>query len=153
MQNDPDDLADQHRRFAVDANNAAWELLGADELDAEQGEDLVRRVYAAAYHWARATGRGPENEARAEYMIAKAQWKLGRAELARHHAERCLAATTAAGLTDFDLAYAYEINARALALAGHDVESAAAWATAKAVSIADPEDRALVEADFADATD
>ena len=53
----------------------------------------MRRVYAAAYHWARAAGRGPENEARAEYMIAKAHWRLGRAEAALHHARRCLAVT------------------------------------------------------------
>ena len=75
-----------------------------------------------------------------------------RTEAARHHAERCLAATTAAGLADFDLAYAHEVNARALALAGRHAESAAAWVAAKAVFIADPEDRAVVEADFADAS-
>ena len=53
-------------------------------------------------------------------MIAKAQAKLGRTGAALHHAERCLAATTAAGLADFDLAYAHEVRARALTLAGRD---------------------------------
>lgn len=154
MSTAPDDVTEagtQHRAFGVEANNSAWELLGRDELSEDQGEDLLRRVYAAAYHWARATPRGPENEARAEYMIAKAHWKLGRAQDALHHAERCLAATTAAGLADFDLAYAHEARARALALAGRDGESAAAWAAARAVPIADDEDRAILEADFADA--
>lgn len=147
---DVDDPA-AHRGFAVAANNSAWELLGADELTEDQGEDLLRRVYASAYHWARAEGRGPENEARAEYMIAKAHWKLGQTEPALRHADRCLAATTAAGLADFDLAYAHEVSARALGLAGRDAEAAEAWAAAKAVPIADDEDRAILEADFSDA--
>ena len=49
---------EMHRRFAIEANNAAWELIGRDDLDADEAEDLMRRVYAAAYHWARAAGRG-----------------------------------------------------------------------------------------------
>lgn len=140
-----------HRAFAVAANNAAFELLGADQLSDDEGEDLLRRVYAAAYHWARAEGRAPVNEVRAEYMIAKAHWKLGQVEPALHHAERCLRLTTDAELGDFDLAYAHEVNARALALAGREDEAAAAWSSAKAVPIADDEDRAILEADFADA--
>ena len=105
-----------HRRFAIEANNAAWELIGRDDLDAAEAEDLMRRVYAAAYHWARAARRGPENEARAEYMIAKANWRLDRGEAALHHARRCLAATETAGLADYDLAYAHEVMTRALLL-------------------------------------
>ena len=148
---EPEDVdGEAHRRFAVEANNAAWELLGRDDLDAEEAEDLVRRVYAAAYHWARAARRGPENEARAEYMIAKAQWRLGRGEAALHHARRCLAATEAAGLVDFDLAYAHEVTARALLLVGRTDDAAVAWAAATSVPIADAEDKEIVDADFAD---
>jgi hypothetical protein len=139
-----------HRRFAVEANDAAWELIGRDDLDADEAEDLMRRVYAAAYHWARAARRGPENEARAEYMIAKANWRLGRGDAALHHARRCLAATSAAGLTDFDLAYAHEVMTRALLLVGRTDEAATSWAAARTVPIADAEDEEIVDADFAD---
>ena len=55
------------------------------------------------------------------------------------------------GLGDFDLAYAHELRARSLAGLGRDAEALQAWAAALAVEIADPEDRAIVEADFADA--
>ena len=149
----PDDVdGEMHRRFAVEANNAAWELLARDDLDGDEAEDLMRRVYAAAYHWARAARRGPENEARAEYMIAKANWRLGRGEAALHHARRCLAATEAAGLVDFDLAYAHEALTRALLLLGRTDEAAAAWAAATSVPIADAEDKEILDADFADVT-
>lgn len=55
------------------------------------------------------------------------------------------------GLADFDLAYAHELRARALAALGRQTESAAEWAAARSVPVADPEDRAIVDADFADA--
>ena len=48
MGDDAEDLATEHRRFAIDANNSAWELLGAETLSEDEGEDLLRRVYAAA---------------------------------------------------------------------------------------------------------
>jgi uncharacterized protein YndB with AHSA1/START domain len=52
---------------------------------------------------------------------------------------------------DFDLAYAHEARARALGALGDTEASLAEWAIAKAVPVVDPEDREIVEADFADA--
>lgn len=138
-----------HRAQAIAANTATWDLLGRDDLCAEQQEDLVQRVYASAYHWARAAGRGPQNAPRAEYLIAMVQLKIGRPELGLHHAERCAALTAAAGLTDFDLAYAHEVRARALKAVGRTAEAEAEWSAALAVPVADPEDRQIVEQDFA----
>lgn len=139
-----------HRTLAMEANNAAWELLGRGSLDEDEADELLRRAYASAYHWSLAAGRGPEHEARGEYLIAKAHWTVGRAEGALHHARRCLATTEAAGLGDFDLAYAHEAMARALKLAGRTDEAAAEWSRATSVPIADAEDKEIVEADFAD---
>ena len=56
-----------------------------------------------------------------------------------------------AGLVDFDLAYAHELRARGLAGLGRHTEAEDAWREALAVPIADPEDQAIVDADFADA--
>lgn len=92
---------------------------------------------------------GPENEARALYLIGKAQLALGRGDLALDDDERCLAQCRQAGLADFDLAYAYELRARSLWALGRADEARHEWAAARAVPIADPEDRAVVEADFA----
>ncbi len=64
-------------------------------------------------------------------------------------ADRCLALCVEHGLADFDLAYAHEARARALHDLGRGDEARAAWRAARSVEVADPEDRAIVEADFA----
>ncbi len=139
-----------HRRQAVEANNSAWELLDRSRLSEAEQEELLRRVYAAAYHWQRAAGRQPANEARACYLIAKGLLACGRPDAALAAAERCLEVCRENDLADFDLAYAHEARARSLLATGRQQEAAAAWAAATAVTIMDPDDRELVERDFAD---
>ena len=144
------DAASQwHRSLAVDANNSIWELVEKTDRTAEDDEEMLRRAYAAAYHWQRAAGAGPENEARARYMLAKVHLLAGLPERALHYADACMEATVAAGLEDFDLAYAYEARARALKALGRDDEATEAWAAALAVPIADADDKAIVDADLA----
>lgn len=140
--------ADWHRRQGVEANNAAFELLVA-ERDAAGDQDLVRTAYAAAFHWQRAGRRGPENDARADYLISRALQVTGDAAGALKAADRCLATCTSHGLADFDLAYAHEARARALRALGRDDDARAAWADALAVPIADAEDAEILRADLA----
>jgi hypothetical protein len=45
-----------HRAQAVDANNSIWQLLEQVDRSPDEDEDLLRRAYAAAYHWQRAAG-------------------------------------------------------------------------------------------------
>lgn len=142
--------ASQHRALAVEANNSTWELLGKEERTPEEVEEMLRRAYAAAYHWDRAAGRKPENAARADWLLARAHLVAGLPERSLHHAERCMRTCTEAGLQDFDLAYAHEATARALQALGRTEEAQAEWAAAKAVPIAEEEDRAIVEADLAE---
>ena len=139
-----------HRTLAVDANNSTWEILGKplNEISGDEAEDMTRRAYAAAYHWQRADGATPANEARASWLLSRVWVVLGNGDLALHHARRCLAVCEEAGLVDFDLAYAHESLARSFACLG-DVEQARQHlSTARSVPIADPEDQALVEADL-----
>jgi tetratricopeptide (TPR) repeat protein len=145
---------DHHRALAIEANNATWAQLTSvrEGTAGDRGvTGLVRGAYAAAYHWERATGYGPANEARARYLIGQAWLASGRAEVALDYGDRTMAVCRDAGLVDFDLAYAHELRARALGALGRHTESEEAWRAAKAVPIADPEDRAIVDADFADA--
>ncbi len=142
--------ADWHRFQAVEANNSTWELIGLTDRDAEGDEDMVRRAYAAAYHWERAAGRTPANSARADWLLAKVHLLLGRPELSLHHAQRCLATCDRHALEDFDLAYAHEAMARALKALSRDDDATAHWDAARAVPIADQEDRDLVDADLAE---
>lgn len=142
-------VGDWHRAEAIDANNSIWELLDRPDRTPADNEELLRRAYAAAYHWTRARGTGPENEARALYMIGKAHLAVGHPELGLEYGDECLAQCNEFGLVDFDLAYAHELRARGLAALGRAAESDAAWAAARAVPIADEEDRKILEADFA----
>jgi hypothetical protein len=74
---------------------------------------------------------------------------LGHGDLALHHADQCAATCAAAGLDDFDLAYAYEARARALACLGRLDEARVERKAALAVDIADAEDRSIFESDLA----
>ena len=145
-----DPTGDWHRRQGIEANNAVWGLLGATDRTAEDDEDLLRTAYSSAYHWQRASGAGPEHEARASYMIAKALLATGQGARAMVTADHCLAICQAHELGDFDLAYAHEIRTRALEALGRLDEARQSAAAARAVPIADAEDRSIVEQDFAD---
>ena len=142
---------DWHRTQAIKANNSIWELLGSNDRSPADNEELLRRAYAAAYHWSRATGAGPENEARALYMIGKSHLAVDQPAIALEYGDECLAQCAEFGLVDFDLAYAHELRARSLQALGRDAEAADAWAAARAVPITDPADQEIIDADFADA--
>jgi tetratricopeptide (TPR) repeat protein len=137
-----------HRSQAIEANNSIWELLDAPR-GADDDEELVRRAYAAAYHWDRAAGGGPEHAARAAYMVAKAQLAVGQAAVALAAADRCMALCVDHGLADFDLAYAHEARARGLQALGRAAEAEAEWQAAHEVPIADPQDREILDGDLA----
>jgi len=145
--------SDDHRRHAVEANNSTWELLGraGDDagLTADEIDDLLGRAYAASYHWRRAAGREAANDARAAWLVSRAHAVLGDGEVALRHADRCAVVVRDAGLVDFDLAYAHEARARALACLGRLDEAAGELAAARAVEVADADDRSIVEGDLA----
>jgi uncharacterized protein YndB with AHSA1/START domain len=146
----PDDAEGEwHRELAIDANNSTWELLGRDELSPDEADDLLGRAYDAAHHWRRAARRGPENAARAAWLVSRAHAVLGQGDAALYHADRAAAIVAAAGLADFDLAYAHEARARALACLGRFAEAAADLDAARAVPIANDEDRRIVDGDLA----
>jgi hypothetical protein len=119
------------------------------ERTPENDEEMLRRAYASAYHWARAVRRGPANDARAAWLLAKVQLLAGQPALSLRYAETCLLICQEHGLADFDLAYAYEARARALKAIGDDIAAAQSWEMAKSVPIADAEDQAILDADFA----
>ena len=141
-----DEQAELHRSQAVAANNSVWELLGDDSPDVTE---LLSRAYAASYHWERAARRGPENAARAAWLLSRCHVVLGNGDLALHHADECAAVVADAQLVDFDLGYAYEARARSLAALGRNDEAAVELASARAVTIAETEDRDVFEADLA----
>ncbi len=155
--NDPESAApsedpegEWHRDQGIAANNGTWDSLGKPDAQRtpDDEEAMTRSAYAAAYHWARAARSGPENSARAEWLLSRVWTVRINGALGLHHADRCMAVCDDAKLADFDLAYAYEARARALACLGRREEALAERALAAAVPIAGEEDRRIVEVDL-----
>jgi hypothetical protein len=105
-------------------------------------------AHASLHHW-RIAG-GPVEAARGEWLVSHVYAVLGRGEPALHHARRsyeiCLGGE---GFQDFDLAYAYEGMARALAALGADGGEWRAKAAEAGAAIRDDEDRSIFAGDFA----
>jgi uncharacterized protein YndB with AHSA1/START domain len=138
-----------HRAQGVECNNGIWELVDKPDRTPADHEEMLRRAYASAYHWQRACGAEPANEARALYMLAKVHHLTGMPERSLHYADACMAQCRRHGLGDFDLAYAHEARARALHALGRADEATEAFAQATAVPIADPDDKAVLDGDLA----
>jgi DNA-binding transcriptional MerR regulator len=143
---DPVDAA-THRRLAVDLFNRSWRLLELGSRTPEQDDELVHVVHASRYHWGEVGTVA--NVARGENQCARVYAALGRSEPALYHAGRALAIVQAGGegLEDWDLASALEVLARAQLAAGNrdDAEHFASLARAELESIADPDDREVIE--------
>lgn len=129
--------------------NRTWDLIEKEDRSAAEDEEMLTTTFASRFHWGR-IGE-PVNFARAEWQISRVQVLLGNAPEALRHARRCLEITEAAGIGDFDLAFAYEAMARALALSGQHDEAGAfkARAAAAGEDIAEADDREIFLADLA----
>lgn len=143
-----DAAGEWHRAQAIECNNSTWEMIEAERTPANE-EEMLRRAYASTYHWDRAVRRGPANDARGQWLLAKVQLLAGQPELSLRYADRCMAICQEHDLADCDLAYAHEARARAQKALGDDVAAAQSWELAKGVPIADAEDQAILDADLA----
>ena len=110
-----------HRQLGVDLFNEVWRLMRSREDD----DRMIHAAHASRYHWGEAPECKPENLARGEWQISRVYTVAGLPESALRHGLRCLDHCEANGLTDWDLAYAYEAVARAYAVAGKDPEAQA----------------------------
>ena len=139
---------DWHRAEGIAGNNGVYGLLDQAGRTADDDARMVHMAHATVHHWSMATGSGPANVARGEYLCSHVYGYLGRGEPARFHAARCMALCDEGGLDDFDRAFAHEAMARALAASG-DLDGARRHVdAARAVPIADDEDRSICEADL-----
>jgi hypothetical protein len=138
-------MSSPERGLGVDLFNGTWELIQSREDD----DLMVHRAHASAYHWAVAPECEPANRARGEWLVSRVYALVGRPEAALVHAERCLQWCSEHGLGDWDLAYAHEALARAHKLAGDEEACGAHLEQARAVPVADAEDREHLEEDFA----
>jgi hypothetical protein len=110
------DHTHDHRRIAIDAFNHVWTLLDKPDRTVDDVDEMIHEAHASVFHWRKAGTA--LNHARGEWQVARVYTVLNRPEAALHHARRCLEITEANGFGDFDLAFAYEAMARALACSG-----------------------------------
>jgi hypothetical protein len=109
-----------HKKVAISTNNGIWPTLDKDKPTEEELEEALHMAHTSLYHWSK-IGQ-PINIARAEYMISRVYSAFSWAEPALYHAKRCLKITEETGIGDFDLAFAYEVMARAYKVAGMEKE-------------------------------
>lgn len=118
---------DLHRWFGVQLNNGTWNTIDAGSVGPDspltERETVLYGAYAGAYHWRQVPE--PNTTARGEHLIARTAILTGFHDVARIHADRCLALLESAPeeAEDWDWAFAHEAIARAAAARG-DVETA-----------------------------
>ena len=133
--------------MAVALTDEVWALLELECRTPEEDELLLHGAHAAAYH-ARDDGT-PTQIVRSEWLCARVYAVLERPEPSVHHARRALVLCTSHLIGDWDLAFAHEALARAHAAAGDGAAARRHMREARAVRIADPVHRDLLEADLA----
>ena len=139
------------RQLGIDLFNKTWTLMEREDRTPDDDDEMIHCAHASAYHW-RQVGT-PANRSRSEWQCSRVHAILGQTEQALYHARRCLelVESNPEAMADWDLPAAYEALARANMVAG-DAAATRRWydlgveATAR---VADPEERAVMEADFA----
>lgn len=149
---DPEfDAAKAHRWFAVECNNAAWELIETSgALSNAEADSLLHQAHASCYHWAHAGDA--LNHLRAYVLLSTAYARAGRYADSLHYAHATIEASDALGeeQAPFDRATALAAMANALDGAGH-TDEAARWRSQAldAAALLDTQERAVFEQIFA----
>ncbi|MGD8544787.1 MAG: hypothetical protein PVH12_01310 [Candidatus Bathyarchaeota archaeon] len=141
-------LEEFHKKIATETNNNIWPTLDAENPTEDQLEKALHMAYTSRYHWSK-IGTAV-NAVRAEYMIARVYSAMKRGEPAQFHAKRCLEIAEENNIGDWDLAFAYEVMARALSVAENKAECKKYYNLAqKAIDeIENPEDKKICQGEL-----
>ncbi|GIJ43776.1 hypothetical protein Val02_06620 [Virgisporangium aliadipatigenens] len=141
-------LTETDRELPAALFNGTWTLMEKEDRTPDEDALMIHQAHASLYHWLQVGT--PHNAARGEWQVSRVYTVLRRAEPALYHARRVLDICRRHGIGDWDLAFAYEANARAHAVAG-DRDEARRWveqARLAAVDITGEEDREALLADL-----
>jgi hypothetical protein len=140
-----------HRRLGVDLYNATWALLDRDDRTAEDDDAMISAAHASMHHWSQVDGVRPENLGRGHWLCSRVHAVMAQPDAAAYHADRYVTIAESQPVADWDLAAALEASARAAAIAG-DWDAAEDFVTRArraCASIAEDDDRAVIESDLA----
>ena len=115
--------SDDHHYLGIELNQMTWGLLGKKDRSPKDDKRMETFALASLHHWQGAAEFTPLNAQRGHWLLARVYTVLEQEEKAQHHAEECMKITDELSLKGFDLAYAYEAMARALALAKNQNEA------------------------------
>lgn len=140
--------AEWHRKQAVDLFNFTWTLIDKPVRTSADDDLMIHSAHASRYHWHIAGD--VVNYLRGDWQIAHVYTLLNLPARALHYAQLCLRQCEVYQVGDFDLAFAYEAVARALACQGDFGEAKKFYRLAEAVGhqIAEAEDRELFFTDL-----
>ena len=124
-------LAEAHKYFGIELNQLIWALLSKQKRSPDEDELMIHSAHASHFHWLKAGSK--VNEQRGEWIISRVYSVLNIPERALFHAKRCKKITEdySDEMKDFDLAYADEVIARALACNGNFEECKKNFESAK----------------------
>jgi len=139
---------DQHRYLGIELNRLTWKFLEHQGRTAGEEDTMVHLAHSSKFHWSFAGTN--VNAVRGDWLISHVYAVLGRSAEALHYAKLCLEGTEGEGFKDFDIAYAEEAMARALAASGDLTQANEFFQRAKQAgnAIVDPEDRMKFLSDF-----
>lgn len=143
-------LEQNHRFFAVETNNLAWDYISKPaKLSIDEEEEMLSAAFASLFHWS-AVGQ-PINRGRAYGTIARALIKADNERmLALHYAKKYRTLCDDESAEDWDLGIAEAAIARAYGAIGNETEARRHKSLAmEAIDrIRDAEDRKIFEADM-----
>lgn len=141
------EIRDAHRWFAVECNNRTWDLLEKSDRTADEDAELVHAAHASGYHWQQVGTT--VHRGRALYMIANAHAAVGQGDAGKAFGAACLQLMEAEpdAFADWDVAFAHDALARAIAAAGEEEAARAAKDEAAAIGarIADADDKSVFD--------
>ncbi|MBX3095241.1 MAG: hypothetical protein KF812_00100 [Fimbriimonadaceae bacterium] len=118
----PFELSAGHRWFAIESNNAAWDLLSESNRDEDGDEAMIHLAHAALYHWSQ-VGQ-PINRLRGYLLLAKAYVETDEVEGALRWADMAIhSLESTPDANAFDRVCALAVAAEALSMAGEEEEA------------------------------
>ena len=145
-QSSPEETSLWQRRLASQANNRAWTLAELASRTAEEEEELLHAAHAAAYFW-NLIGHDSQ-KAHAALLAAHAHATLRMPKSAQRFLNRALAGFAAQALAPWEQVLLSAVRAHVAAVSGQTQEHRTQYRAAMAglASLADPDDRSILEA-------
>ena len=150
MTNQEFDLQKTHKHFSANCFNRAWDLIDLSERSADQEAELLALAFASHWHWTQREDYSPAKASISNWQISRVFALIGDGPMAVRFGEKALNVLSDPAESPFLTAYAYEAQARGLAVNG-DHETARLMldqAVSYSAQIESDENRTLVAADL-----